>query len=280
MTSKHDAVDGQEGTGPDDPRPESPEDVEGLIGGTQQVDSTTSPDHPVTFADRDHLHNRSILEALLMASDAPLQIGRILPALEDAGPRDVRVYVDELNAEYENSDRSFRITEVAGGFQFAVETRFAPFVRRLYGNRLPVRLSQAALETLAIIGFKQPITRTEIEAIRGVSVDWVIKRLWENNLIRISGRAEGVGRPLLYGTTREFLQHFGLRTLADLPKMGELEELLKDREGESNLAERTAEPIPGSSGSGLETEERSTDPGGEGNGEWGGDDGPGEGDRS
>lgn len=260
------------------------------------------PARPRDLTIEDHLHNRAILEALLMASDVPLQVGRLLPALDGAGAREVRAYVDELNAEYASTGRAFRIVEVAGGFQFAVERRYAPFVRRLLRDRAPVRLSQAALETLSVIAFKQPITKAEIEAIRGVGVDWVLRTLLEHNLVRIAGRSEGVGRPLLYGTTREFLRHFGLRTIADLPRLRELDELLK--EGERNIAtdessvvseessvtseessvapsvaEGTTEPVSGAGGSGVEAQERPADPGGPGDRERDDRCGPGDGDH-
>jgi segregation and condensation protein B len=229
------------------------------------------------FTTEEHAHRRAVFEALLMASDAPLPVGRLLPALEGAAARDIRTYVDDLNEDYSRTGRAFRILEVAGGFQFAVERRFAPFVRKLSRDRAPLRLSQAALETLAVIAFKQPIAKAEIEAIRGVAVDWVIRTLLEHNLVRIAGRSEGVGRPLLYGTTREFLRHFGLRTTADLPKLKELDELLKERE--AHVEGRTAEPLPGEVGDRLEAEERPADPGGAGDGGRDDGDGPGDGDR-
>lgn len=232
---------------------------------------------PREFTREEHLQNRRVLEALLMASDGPTQVGRLLTALEGAGAREVRAYVDALNEDYARTGRAFRIVEVAGGFQFAVERSFAPFVRRLFRDRAPIRLSQAALETLAVIAFKQPIAKAEIEAVRGVGVDWVLRTLLEHNLVRIAGRSEGVGRPLLYGTTREFLRHFGLRTTADLPKLRELDELLK--EGEARAAERTAEPVPGKGGGGLQEEERPSDQVGPGVGERNDGDGAGDGDR-
>ena len=229
------------------------------------------------FTSEEHVHNRAVLEALLMTADGPTQVGRLLTALEGAGARDVRAYVDGLNGEYARTGRAFRIVEVAGGFQFAVERSFAPFVRRLFRDRAPIRLSQAALETLAVIAFKQPIAKAEVEAVRGVGVDWVLRTLLEHNLIRIAGRSEAVGRPLLYGTTREFLRHFGLRTTADLPKLKELDELLK--EGEARAAGRTPEPVSGQGGGGVEAEERPADPIGTGDGERGDGDGSGDGDR-
>ena len=271
----------QEGTASDPPTSPAQANV-GLqeeVGTAEEDDGEKNPDQdgPRDLTAEEHVHNRTILEALLMASDAPLQVGRLLPALDGAGARDVRGYVDRLNDDYAREGRAFRIVEVAGGFQFAVERRYAPFVRRLLRDRIPVRLSQAALETLAVIAFKQPIAKAEVEAVRGVGADWVIRTLLEHNLIRIAGRSEGVGRPLLYGTTREFLRHFGLRTTADLPRLKEMDELLK--EGERHVAQRTSEPVSGAGGGGVPEEERPADPGGPGDGERGGGRGPGDGDR-
>jgi len=181
--------------------------------------------------------NRGVIEALLIAADEPLSASRIASVLNDAGAKEVRDFVDDLNAEYVETGRSFRITEVAGGFQFMVHAEFGPWVRRLMRDRSSARLSQASLETLAIVAFKQPIIRAEVEHIRGVNIDGVMRNLMEKNLIRIAGRSEAPGRPLLYGTTRDFLKHFGLKTLSDLPKLRELEDLVAERpeeaEGES-----------------------------------------------
>jgi segregation and condensation protein B len=177
--------------------------------------------------------NRAILEALLIAADDVLGIGTLTSVIQGSGPRDVRRYVDTLNEEYLQAGRSFKISEVAGGFQFMVHPDYAPWLSRLFREKVPMRLSQAALETLAIVAFKQPVTKAEVEQIRGVTVDGVLRLLLERGFLRISGRAEGAGRPLLYGTTRGFLKHFGLNTLSDLPKLIELEELLKDAESEA-----------------------------------------------
>lgn len=140
----------------------------------------------------------------------------------------VRRLVDELNAEYEESGRAFRIVEVAGGFQFATTRDYGEHVALLSKEKLRRRLSPAALETLAIIAFRQPISKPEIEAIRGVNSDQVLLSLLEKNLVCITGRSETVGRPLLYGTTDDFLRIFGLNTLNDLPKLREIEELMED----------------------------------------------------
>ncbi len=173
--------------------------------------------------------NQGILEALLMASDRPLGASQIASILDGVRPGDVRAYVEDLNEQYGRTGRSFKISEIAGGFQFLVHSEYGAWIRRLLKDKAPVRLSSAALETLAIIVFKQPVMKAEVEHIRGVSVDGVLRHLLEKGLIRIAGRSEAPGRPLLYGTTRDFLKHFGLKTLSDLPKVRELDELLADK---------------------------------------------------
>lgn len=169
---------------------------------------------------------KPIIEALLFASDSPVSIERMRSIVEGVGARQIEEIIDQLNDEYERKERCFHIIEVAGGYQFATHPQYAPWIKRLYrGRRLP-RLSPAALETLAIVAFKEPIIRAEIEAIRGVNVEGVLKTLLERNLITVVGREESPGRPLLYATTQEFLIYFGLNSISDLPKPKELEELL------------------------------------------------------
>lgn len=173
--------------------------------------------------------NQGILEALLMASDRPLGASQIASMLDGVRAGDVRAYVEDLNALYGRTGRSFKISEIAGGFLFMVHSEYGVWVRRLLKDKAPVRLSSAALETLAIIVFKQPVMKAEVEHIRGVSVDGVLRHLHEKGLIRLAGRSDAPGRPHLYGTTRDFLKHFGLKTLSDLPKVRELDELLEDK---------------------------------------------------
>ncbi len=142
---------------------------------------------------------------------------------EGIGPtQKVREAIDELNDAYESTDRSFRIERVAGGLQMLTLPRFAEDIARLKGVRNQSRLSQAALETLAIIAYRQPILRADLESIRGVACGEVLRGLMERRLVRIAGRAEELGRPMLYGTTKEFLEVFGLATLDDLPQAKEL----------------------------------------------------------
>ncbi len=195
--------------------------------------------------------NQGIVEALLMASDRPLGASRIASLLDGVQAGDVRAYVEDLNALYGRTGRSFKISEIAGGFLYMVHSEYGVWVRRLLKDKAPVRLSSAALETLAIIVFKQPVMKAEVEHIRGVSVDGVVRHLLEKGLIRIAGRSDAPGRPLLYGTTRDFLKHFGLKTLSDLPKVRELNELLEDKvaavasPGESLQAMPGRESAPG-----------------------------------
>jgi segregation and condensation protein B len=181
---------------------------------------------------------RQIIEAIIFASDEPLtgrQIMEILGSPDQAGPR-IRVKEDEvlaivrdLNAEYVRAGRSFRIIQVAGGFQYATMPDFADWLGRMVKEKAKRKLSQATLETLSVIAYKQPVTKPEIEAIRGVNADYAIQRLMERGLITIVGRAATAGRPLLYGTTADFLKHFGLNDLAELPKPREIEEIMADQ---------------------------------------------------
>ena len=166
---------------------------------------------------------KRIIEAILFVSDKPISIDTIKAVLEDIEPTAIRALVEELNQEYRASERSFGIKEIAGGFQMLTDPRYGEWVAKLY-KRPPDRLSGPALETLSIIAYKQPITRAEIEAIRGVNVDGVVHTLEERGLIRTRGRKDVPGRPILYGTTNEFLQHFGLRSLEELPRLREFQE--------------------------------------------------------
>lgn len=152
----------------------------------------------------------------------------------------IRQAVGLLNESYESTDRSFHIVEIAGGYQFATRPSVSMYVSRLYKERSRRRLSSAALETLAIVAYKQPVSKADIENIRGVNCDEVLKSLLEKNLVTITGRAETVGRPLLYGTTDEFLRQFGLPSMRDLPKPREIEELLKEESVKATTLEEAA----------------------------------------
>lgn len=182
---------------------------------------TEEPIEPVTTSPDDTAAPpiAAIVEALLFSTDAPLPARRVADLVEGADAGDVKQAIDELNARYEREGASFRIRGIANGFQMMTVAEFDPWVARLHKSRADSRLSQAALETLAIIAYRQPVMRADIEAIRGVAVGDVLGRLRDLNLVKIVGRAEEIGRPLLYGTTRRFLEVFGLSSLDDLPKI-------------------------------------------------------------
>jgi segregation and condensation protein B len=156
------------------------------------------------------------LEALLFASDAPLELARITEVLELSAD-EARAALAELTAACDTPGRGLAVVEVAGGYRLVTRPELAPVLVRLQRLRLKSRLSRAAVETLAIIAYRQPISRPEIEQLRGVNADAVVTALLERRLIRMVGRKVGPGRPILYGTTREFLEHFGLRDLGELP---------------------------------------------------------------
>ncbi len=161
----------------------------------------------------------SVVEALLFSTDEPLPPARIAQLLGVGDAGDVKRFVEVLNERYERTGSSFRIEAIAKGYQMLTLPSFHPWVNKLQKAKADSRLSQAALETLAVVAYRQPALRAAIEAIRGVAVGDILVRLREMNLVRIVGRAEEIGRPLLYGTTNRFLEVFGLRNLSDLPRL-------------------------------------------------------------
>ncbi len=184
----------------------------------------------------DKIYN-SIIEALIFSSDDPLPGNEIIKAIKGIDGEDVQITpgdvdnsIEELNKKYEEENRAVHILKIAGGYVFATRPEFAKYVGFLSSEKSKRRLSQAALETLSIIAYKQPITKPELETIRGVNSDYILNTLLEKNLINITGRAETIGRPLLYGTTEEFLKYFGLNKISDLPKPREIEEIMKDED--------------------------------------------------
>jgi segregation and condensation protein B len=164
----------------------------------------------------------AVVEALLFTSDSPLPAARIAELAELPGERAVEDAVAALNARYQRDGAAFHIEALAGGYQMLTRPEFHGVVARLLRDRSDSRLSQAALETLAIVAYRQPILRADVEAIRGVACGEVLRGLLERQLIKIAGRAQVIGRPMLYGTTRRFLEVFGLESLEDLPKVEEL----------------------------------------------------------
>ncbi|MDD4894068.1 MAG: SMC-Scp complex subunit ScpB [Candidatus Omnitrophica bacterium] len=162
---------------------------------------------------------KAVIEALLFASEKPLMLEQIKDALDNLATDEIRKNLGELKDEYEQANRGMRIVEVAGGFQMITAPVFASFLRKLYKGKRAEKLSTPALETLAIIAYKQPVTRSEIQAIRNVNVDTMVKTFVDKGLVRVAGRKKAPGRPRVYGTTRQFLEHFGLKSLDELPKI-------------------------------------------------------------
>lgn len=174
--------------------------------------------------------NISVVEAIVLASPEPVSGKRIAEVYEDLTPSRVGHAVAELNNRYMEIGSSFRIRKLAGGYQFHIIPEFSGYVEELFSRQRKMRLTRAALETLSIVAYRQPATKTEIEHIRGVASDGVLHNLLEKKLVTIRGRAATVGKPLQYGTTSEFLKFFGLNKLEDLPQMGEIEELIMSRD--------------------------------------------------
>lgn len=163
----------------------------------------------------------SVIEAVLFASDEPLTAARLANIVE-AGVKQVREHIENLNEKYRANHNAFRIERIAGGYQMLTLSPYNYWLKKLLRARSDTKLSPAALETLAIIAYKQPVIRADIEVIRGVAVGDLVRGLMYKGLVKIVGRAEVLGRPMLYGTTRKFLELFGLNSLKDLPKVEEL----------------------------------------------------------
>lgn len=178
-----------------------------------------------------------VIEGLVFASEDPItsdELVRAILAIDGEttaiSSEDIDSAVDLINLKYEPAHFPFKIVKIAGGFLFATKPELSKYLGYLNSEKIKRRLSQASLETLSIIAYKQPITKPDIEAIRGVNSDYILSTLLDKRLITISGRAETVGRPLLYGTTEEFLKYFGLNKISDLPKPREIDELMQDED--------------------------------------------------
>jgi segregation and condensation protein B len=186
---------------------------------------------------------KALVEALIFAAQEPLSINQIRAVYQSDDsrnsdskqiePETIRQIVTDLNQGYEKYDRPYRIVQIAGGYQFGTLSVYAEWLGRLLKEQGRRKLSQSGVETLAIVAYKQPITKSEVEKIRGVNCDYVLKTLLEKELLTITGRADSVGRPLLYGTTKEFLKHFGLNDITDLPRPREIEEILGESQFET-----------------------------------------------
>jgi len=167
---------------------------------------------------------KNIIESLLLVADEPLSVDRIRSILDQPEKKEIKKALEELMSEYENRKGGFFLREVAGGYQFRTRPEYREWIKRLIQPK-PIRLSKAALETLAIIAYKQPIIRNDIEHIRGVNCGGILRMLLERKLVRVLGRKAIPGRPLVYATTKQFLEVFELKNLEDLPTPQEIKEL-------------------------------------------------------
>jgi segregation and condensation protein B len=224
------------------------------------------------------LELKQIIEALLFSAERPLSPKEIraifAEATDEENPgvpepfRNVReaqivATLDELKAECELQQRSYQLVEIAGGWRLVTRAEYAPWLKKLLDEARPHRLSPPSLETLAIIALRQPISRADIAAIRGVEVDGVVKTLLERDLITIVGKSEAPGRPMLYGTTQKFLEHFGLRDIDDMPKAAELRlqaAALKTAEQKVEEAQAKATDAAGSGTDAVEVETQAGTP--------------------
>jgi len=184
-------------------------------------DSEVEPEEQAEMGPEQAPTVESVIEAVLFASDEPLTDSRIANIVETTG-KQVRQSIEDLNRHYDSGNHAFRIEPIAGGYQMLTLSSYNGWLKKMLRARGDTKLSPAALETLAIVAYKQPIIRADIEAIRGVAVGEVIRSLMYKGLVKIVGRAEVLGRPMLYGTTKKFLEVFGLNSLKDLPKVEEL----------------------------------------------------------
>jgi segregation and condensation protein B len=187
---------------------------------------------------------KQILEAVLFASDVPVTLPVLTQVLGDRTAPEVRAILLEMAEAYDREERGVVLSEIAGGFQLLSRKECAPWVEQMLRSRRKIRLSKPALESLAIIAYRQPITKVEIDSIRGVDSGGVLHTLLERNLVTIKGRSKGVGRPLLYATTQDFLSYMGLNELVDLPELKELAPLLEERERFAEEGDEQA-PAPG-----------------------------------
>lgn len=217
---------------------------EGLIVGARSPRPEDGETPPLRRESDPNLSGKRILEALLFASSKPLTVNEIQKIVGAGFPRseteiegrgnraptikekEIQRLVEELRDEYHKEDRSFEIIEIAGGWQIVTKKAYAVWLARLELQKKIRQASQSALETLAILAYKQPVTRAEIEQIRGVDVSAVISTLLERGFIKIVGKKEVAGRPFLYGTTEKFLEHFGLKSIGDLPPIQEIKTLI------------------------------------------------------
>ena len=186
---------------------------------------------------------KSAMEALLFISGSPVSLDRLAGIFEEASPEQLEAQLALLRQEGETRGSGLMLVEVAGGYQLTTRPEHSGWIRKLSSTKGPTKLSRPALETLAIISYKQPITRAEMEAIRGVNVGGIVRNLMERRLVKIVGKKDVPGKPMLYGTSMEFLNYFGLKDLSALPTLKEFQELEESEEMTREAADRAVENI-------------------------------------
>ena len=228
------------------PGPKVPEPDD--VGEVEAVEPAGGAPSPAAEADEASVlppqQIRAVIEALVFASPQPITPKEIARVLQGVAREDWQRELEGLSADYARDERGLQLVEVAGGYQITTRPEYNDWVRELIDPRTPTRLSIQALETLAVIAYKQPVTLPEIIALRGVKSGGVVKTLLEKRLIRITGRKEVVGRPMLYGTTKQFLLHFGLKDLGELPRIEEFAEVLGEEVDIAGLKRAIESPLP------------------------------------
>jgi segregation and condensation protein B len=206
----------------EDPEKQPSETPTDITEPTTQEPQTPQDDEPGEPEGKFETTLESVVEAVLFASDEPLSVARLVEIAEAGSVKTIRQAIQDLNKKYRDGKFTFRIEELAGGYQMMTLSCFNPWLSKLIKVRSDNKLTPAQLETLAIIAYKQPVIRADVEAIRGVATGEIIRNLMYKGLVKIVGRAEILGRPMLYGTSKKFLDIFGLADLKDLPKVEEL----------------------------------------------------------
>ena len=186
---------------------------------------------------------RGIIEALLFVSEKPVTLEQIKGVLSTIGAADIKKAIEELKEEYDQKQSGMTIREIAGGYQMLSNSHYASYIRAFYKTKHKEKLSKPALEVLAIVAYRQPVTRLDVELIRGVNSDGVITHLLEKELVKVTGRKDIPGKPYLYGTTKQFLEYFGLRSLEDLPKLEEFPNLAPAAEVETEAGAQDVAPL-------------------------------------
>src|SRR3989442_2856334 len=221
------------------------------------------PENLLPQGDLDDRTLRAVVEALVFAAEEPLTIGDLVDLFPGVGEETLKRLLDDLARACGEPDRGLQVAQVAGGYRMTTKGELGEWVRALFRSRNRRRLSPAALETLAIVAYRQPITTPEIQSIRGTDPSAVLDGLLEKKLVRVLGRKKVVGKPLLYGTTREFLAHFGLNSLEDLPEVAEFGALAPDAGPRRSAAAASPAAAVSASGPFEEDEEASDGDGGE-----------------